>query len=172
MTAAMLSRCLRAPLARDPGTRLTRRLTPDAARRLASALELGAADADLFVDLVILEHLEDGPERVALRHRLAHERLGREDDRARELLFSYISHWHQVAIRELVALPGFRPDVDWIAERLVFLVASADIEAALRDLPRLGVCAVDEDGRWRMGPEPVITLGHEAGSLAAGNFHR
>ncbi|MCB9540118.1 MAG: TIGR02147 family protein [Myxococcales bacterium] len=172
MTPAMLSRCLRAPVARDPGTRLTRRLTPDAARRLAEALELRAADADLFVDLVILDHLEEGPERLALRHRLAQDRLGRENDRALELLFRYISHWHQVAIRELVALPGFRPDADWIADRLVFPVARADIEAALRDLPRLGVCTVDEDGTWRVGPEPVITLGHEAGSLAAGNFHR
>lgn len=172
MTPAMLSRCLRAPTTRDPGTRLTRRLTPDAARRLAEALDLGAPDADVFVDLVILDHLEDGPERVALRHRLVHERLGRAHDRAIELLFSYISHWHQVAIRELVALPGFRPEVEWIAEHLVFPVARAEIEAALRDLPRLGVCTVDEDGRWHIGPEPVITLGHEAGSLAAGNFHR
>lgn len=62
-----------------------------------------------------------------------------------------ITRQHVLAIRELAALPDFRPDPEWIQSRLRLKISSADCEAALTLLLKKGFIRQLDDGTFATG---------------------
>jgi len=77
--------------------------------------------------------------------------------------------WHYTAIREMLALKGFRGDADWIAERLKPRVETREVRAALETLIEAGLILSTPQG-YRAA-EPDITTGDEVRSFAVKNYH-
>ncbi len=119
---------------RNPG----RALRKDFARYFAWSEK----EEEYFTDLVRLEknrHDLQGGLRVL---RELEARNPGKDFRLLDLdAFHTISHWYFLALREMVAMPGFREDPDWISERLQFPVRPEKIRDALDTLLRLGILA-------------------------------
>ncbi len=73
--------------------------------------------------------------------------------------FEVISDWYHFAILELMELPAFRPNARWIARRLGLTASEAN--SAIERLQRVGLLAIDTDGRWKdLSAGKTTTLGN------------
>lgn len=88
---------------------------------------------------------------------LEREKIDRELDQLRakqisrkvlaESEINYIAHWYNLAIKQLVSLPGFTPDPELISRRLRGKVDAKSVQRALDQMVRLGILEKTE------GPE-------------------
>src|SRR3990167_6305238 len=86
-------------------------------------------------------------------------------------LFVYYSRWYYAAIRELVLLPDFKEDAEWIAHKLSPSITAKEAAIALELLQKLGFLARGKDGKLAQS-EKNITTAREVLSLAVSNFQR
>lgn len=64
---------------------------------------------------------------------------------------SYLSHWYVVAIREMVAVKGFRADPDWIVTKLKKRITRKQAEEAWNLLLALNLVSENAaNGRWQI----------------------
>ncbi|MET0286475.1 MAG: TIGR02147 family protein [Polyangiales bacterium] len=147
-----------------------RNLSPEAAQRFARALNLGAAEADYFCELVQYNQARSTRERATAYERLSKLkplRAARELDASQN---AYHARWYIPAVRELAARADFRDDPAWIARTLAPSITRAQAKKALETLLTLGMLVrqgervVQADPELTTGPTP---LGHH---LA--DFHR
>jgi uncharacterized protein (TIGR02147 family) len=149
-----------------------RNLTPEMARRFATALGLGRDAGHYFCDLVAFNQAASAPERQRCYERLSSYRRYRRTFRLDAAHAAYHAEWYIPAIRELAACRGFRDDPQWIAHQLRPRISTQKARAALEVLERLGLLVRSEDGRLRQS-EPLVStgddkpLGHHIAS-----FHR
>ncbi len=61
--------------------------------------------------------------------------------------FQAFANWYFIAIRELVDLPGFQENPQWIQSRLRIFVSLREIQEALKTLEQLGMLERDERGK-------------------------
>lgn len=117
---------------------------------------------------------------AAIEQRVIRARLTADAARRREPLDSrategpdgYVGSWLRVTIREMVPLPGFRPDAGWIADHIVFKgVTPEQVDKAWKDLCDSGLVELNDAGRWQQR-DAVVTLGHEARVAAAKVYHK
>ncbi len=97
---------------------------------------------------------------------------GYRDVNAREIeVYEYLTHWQNVAIREMTALPDFQPDPKWIQKRLKNKVALKDIRESLDFLEKHGFIERDPDGKIQ---RPSKRIAGKTGVLkpALTKFHR
>ncbi len=148
-----------------------RGLTPAMAVRYASALQLDPEQTAGFLDLVAFGEAETDAERNAALERLRSSRGYRRAHRLEIAQAAYHSTWYLPAIREMVAVRGFRPDPAWIAKHLLPPITVAEATRALDTLVEIGLLRRRDDG----GLEPVdavVTTGPEVRGLHFRNYHR
>lgn len=63
--------------------------------------------------------------------------------------FDLLSHWFYVAIYVLIDLKDFKPDLEWISERLRKKVSPKEVSEALEALEKLGLIVKDEEKGYR-----------------------
>jgi uncharacterized protein (TIGR02147 family) len=116
-----------------------RNLSAKIATPVAKAMKLSRAESAYFVSLVKLERAKDGEDR---------EKYDREKKIAvRKILtkvlpvekHKYLSTWYYPLVRELAFLPDFRPEPDWISEKLQKLIAPEQASQAIKLLIDLGL---------------------------------
>lgn len=148
-----------------------RNLSPRGAEAFATALGLIGREASFFRELVDFEQAETAADKNRAWDRLSSYQGHRQVHGLERHQFEYLSKWWHPAIREMVAIPGFREDPEWIAKQLRPSITAAQARAALELLIALGFVARHEDGSLRQ-VDQLISTGPEVRSLAAGNFHR
>jgi uncharacterized protein (TIGR02147 family) len=121
-------------------------LTPRALQKLIPVLGLARAEQNYFENLVHLSTSETPEARLAalsqMKNFAGYRRKHPEETEA----FGYWSRWFHPVIREMVYLPGFRPDPDWIQPRLKTKVTRAKIASALEFLIQNGYIQVGAEG--------------------------
>lgn len=85
--------------------------------------------------------------------------------------YEYLSHWHHVAVRELIGTPDFQDDVHWIRARLAGKLTIWDIKNSLDTLERLRLIKRTKSGNWKQTERDLHTE-KEVTSLAAYNYHK
>ncbi|MEZ4362520.1 MAG: TIGR02147 family protein [Kofleriaceae bacterium] len=148
-----------------------RNLSPRGAEAFATALGLVGREASFFRELVDFEQAETAADKNRAWDRLSSYHGHRQVHSLERHQFEYLSKWWHPAIRELVAIPGFRDDPEWIARQLRPTITAAQARAAMELLATLGMIVREPDGKVRQA-EQLISTGPEVRSLAAGNFHR
>jgi uncharacterized protein (TIGR02147 family) len=148
-----------------------RNLSPDSIERVATGLGLDRREGEAFEALVELGQAESDARRNRAYTKIA--KLAQRDPvkRLEADQFEAYSTWHTFVLRELAALPDFREDPDWLAQRLRFKVKPDEVRRALDNLERLGLLVRDEEGRLRPA-ERNLSSGPEVRTLAVRNFHR
>lgn len=69
---------------------------------------------------------------------------------AKELeAYKYLTKWHYVALREMIALDHFKDDPAWIQEQLLFAVSTKEINEGLDFLLKHGFIAKDAGGKFQ-----------------------
>lgn len=148
-----------------------RNLTENSAAKLLLGLALTSMQAEYFKWMIRFLNANSSAEM-----REAFQNLSSFRTRAKLALleadkFEYLSQWYQVAIRELVAKPGFKADARWLGQALQPNIPEASAQRALDLLNRLRLLKQDKDGNWTV-VDRLITTADVVHSLAAREYHR
>jgi len=85
--------------------------------------------------------------------------------------YDYYAHWYNVAVREMVSLPAFREDPDWIARAVRPPLSPGQVRKALERMVALGLVRRHESGRL-VQADAFVTTGDEVTSASVAQYHR
>jgi uncharacterized protein (TIGR02147 family) len=148
-----------------------RNLGPDGVRGCIQALHLNKEQSSFFENLVLFNQAGNDLDRNRFYQKLSHSRRYREIKKIEKDYFVYYSRWYYAAIRELVLLPDFREDPEWIASKLAPPITTREAAVALELLLELGFLKRGRAGRL-VQVDRNISTDREVVSLAIANFHR
>lgn len=86
-------------------------------------------------------------------------------------VFSYISNWYHLPIKQLIASPGFVNSIDWIRLRLRQKVTGAQVIEAIQNMLRVGVIVEDKERGYRVPKKAGLRKIDGAPSLAVRQHH-
>ncbi|MGE0615345.1 MAG: TIGR02147 family protein [Bacteriovoracia bacterium] len=124
-----------------------RKLTPDAAEKLAHYMELNTWERAYFHNLVQLGDGKTAEAKETALSKIQNEEIYRHQHRQEREVYQYLADWLNVAIREMVDLQGFEPTAEWIKQHLYFPAKLANVRETLDFLVGAGFLTV-RDGRF------------------------
>jgi uncharacterized protein (TIGR02147 family) len=65
----------------------------------------------------------------------------------KESQYHYLSRWYFVLIRELVGLPGFKEDYDWVSKQILYSITPLEAKKTVEELIKLGMLERDPSGK-------------------------
>lgn len=148
-----------------------RGLNPAMAARYAAALGLDAEETPAFLDLVAFGEASTDAERNSAFERMQASRGYRKAQRLVLAHAAYHSTWYLPAIREMVAVKGFKPEPAWIARHLLPPISATDAAKAIDVLLEIGLLRRTEAGGLE-AVDAVVTTGPETRGLHFRNYHR
>lgn len=126
-----------------------RRLSPKAGERIIVALGLVGVDRRYFETLRAYNNARRTDQREDLFQILMELKTKALPNDASQKVLEYFSEWYHPVVREMVALPEFSADPQWINERLVATLMPMQILKSLDLLTKLGLIAYDaKKGRY------------------------
>lgn len=148
-----------------------RNLSPSSINKLTKGLKLNQRESAFFEALVLFNQAETRKDKDLYFDRLAslkpHIKFhGLEKDQ-----YEYFTQKHYVILREMVALPDFKEDPVWIAQKLKNTIKPKDVENSLALLLRLGLLKRDESGKL-VQAEATLSTPPEVDSMEVASFHR
>ena len=149
-----------------------RNLGAKGVKGFAKALKLSERESLYFENLVAYNQAQTETEKREAYFRLS--KTVRSPSKAYEILSSqyrYLSSWYYVAIRELVGLKDFSPEVGWITQKLKKKVTKKQVKEALEDLKALEVIK-EERGRLVQVDKIVRFTDSNANYTVVNNIHR
>lgn len=144
-------------------------LSHDGISRLADAMKLNIREREFFENLVYFNQ-----ETVAEKKDFYFKKMGsfREFTAAHQIAqdqHEYLSHWYYVAIRELVALPHFTMNYEFIAKKLKPAITPHQAKEATGLLQRLKL--IEKRGKRWIAANPHLKTDRELASNAAIQYH-
>jgi uncharacterized protein (TIGR02147 family) len=139
-----------------------RNLSIEMAERVATAMGCKSWERDYFVALVAQENASS-PEEKLRAHQSVLKTLKKMVCRQIPSAQSQVlSHWYHLVVRELVFLPAFQPDGEWISVQLRNLISPEQAEESLQLLIEGGFLEKGPKGEWQ-AKDPVIDTGDDLG---------
>lgn len=148
-----------------------RNIAPQSIEKFAKALKLTKEESRFFRSLVLFNQATTADERQACAEQLLRSRELRKIAPLKELQYRYFAKWYFVLIRELVNLPTFREDSQWIATQVHPPITTQEAEKAIEELLELGLLKRDESGHLRQSDAFVTTPDEVTRSSVAG-YHK
>ena len=147
-------------------------LSVSAINKYVKGLSLSKREAEAFEALVLLNRASTDKDRNRYYERLrrnANPANGRAQ--IEKAQYEVYKHWYALPIREMLSLPDFQEDPEWIAGRIFPPIKPAEARKALKLLVEVGLARRDDEGRLRPADKKLVTSPNVA-SLAVRNFHR
>jgi uncharacterized protein (TIGR02147 family) len=148
-----------------------RNLTPQSVEQFLVALGLDGDEANYFRYLVLMNQAEHDVDKekffAKLQEYIPNSRRYELEGDAME----YIQHWLFPVIREMIGADDFRDDPYWIKRRLRSNADLKDIASALTFLKRNGFIFKDENGKFAV-KDDVILSSDEVRSMAIRGYYR
>ena len=152
-----------------------RRLSPEGAAKLASALDLSRKEQDYFLALVGYNQAKTDREREMAWGRLQHALAKSQNASLPRLLTDVhreiLGQWHHLAIRSMLEMGPDRGDWDELGKRLRPPRSAAVVKRSVKLLQQGGLVECGTDGLWHATTKAIATPA-EVGSPAVRNFHR
>jgi uncharacterized protein (TIGR02147 family) len=149
-----------------------RNLTSKSIGQFAKALGLSSRETDGFEALVLLGQATNDTERNRYWNRLkrsvpsTHQAARLQRDQ-----YDVYSKWFALPILELISMPDFREDPEWISLRFRGSISPAQAKRALQLLERVGL--IHRNDAQRLVPtDAKLETSASIASLAARNYHR
>jgi uncharacterized protein (TIGR02147 family) len=147
-----------------------RNLSAESIVRFAKALKLTQPQAAFFRSLVLFNQAATTEERGLWAQEILKSKVYRKLHPLHAAEYAYYSRWYNVAVRELMGLPSFREDPDWIARAFSPAIGVNEAREAIESLVELGL--VRREGGKLERTEAILTTGDEVSSSAVAQFHR
>jgi len=148
-----------------------RNLTQKTITQFVKGLQLNRSEAEFFENLVYFNQSEASEDKNKFFERMGRSRRYREIKQIQSQQFDFYSQWYHSAIRELVTLPHFKEDPQWIAKTLTPSITAKQAEDSLKLLQRLKLLVRSKRGKL-VQTDATLATAPEVQSLAIGNFHR
>lgn len=148
-----------------------RNLSSEAIYKFAGAFKLNKKEVPFFESLVFFAQAKSTEEKNRHYERIAETKCYNQVKEIESHQYDYFSHWHYVAIRELVGLKGFREDPQWINRKLGLNLSEAEIKKAIATLIKLNLVIRDDCKRLQQ-TEHKIVINPELSSLTILNYHK
>lgn len=146
-----------------------RNLTLSIMQRYASAMKLTNREIRYFETLLRFANSKKNTEKneafvdmIRMRGKTGIKFLGIEH-------YEFFSKWYHSAVRELVTLPDFNEDPEWIAKRLKPQITPSQVKKSLELLLSTGILTRDRKGNL-IQKDAVISSEYEMASAALRNF--
>ncbi len=137
----------------------TRGLTSEGLSKMTGPLDLTASEGKYLELLRIVAESDSQEVRLKALDGIHRYRSYRKLNPNEIEVYRYLTHWYNVAIRELAALPDFKADPAWIQQRLRYKVSLKEIEQSLAFLKESGYLEILPDGKARLPEKDVKCLG-------------
>jgi len=134
-----------------------RNLSPDSIAKLSSLLKLNKEEDAYFRNLVLLNQSKTGDESQFYSDQIIHSPAYRKFYPLKVAQYDYYAHWYIVPIREMVSLPNFKEDPEWIARTLQPQITPQEAKFALQTLLNLHFITRDSEGKLVQQSEIVST---------------
>lgn len=146
-----------------------RNLTKKSLVKFATALGLKGLRAEFFENLVFFNQAMVISERNLYYGNILRTRAKAGLRKIDEAQFKLFSDWRHIAVRELAAVKGFRPDARWVVKRLGKAITEREAEDSLNLLAMLGLLKKTANGFAQS--DVNITTSDEVRSLLVKNYH-
>lgn len=147
-----------------------RNLSSKTIHQFIHALGFKREEAEFFENLVLMNQAEHHDQKNAYYRKLSRITSYLRARHIEKDQYEFLSEWYYAAIREMVLLPQFALDYDWIARSLRPSITPRQAEKAIELLLRLGLVVRDDAGRLLPSDRSIAT-GNEVADLGASNFH-
>ncbi|MBC7531867.1 MAG: TIGR02147 family protein [Oligoflexus sp.] len=148
-----------------------RPLSAKAGKQVVDCLGLDAREARYFLTLIAFSHAKNAQSReenFQLLQALKRQTLPDEIDRN---LLDYFSQWYHPVIWELIGIQGFRPEVAWIAKKIIPNVKPSAVQDSLELLLKLGLIVIDAETKTYRQTKNRVATGHRIKGLALVSYH-
>lgn len=151
-----------------------RNLTAQSIRAFVRALDLTAREALFFEKLVLFNQSKDSEDKAYYFEQLhsVSQGAGKRKLEAIRDYANYLKYWYIPAVRELVLLPGFKPDAQWISERLKSKITRSEAQAAWKVLLELGFVRPGAEPGQFVQTHPRIDIAPGDIDFVVRNYHR
>jgi uncharacterized protein (TIGR02147 family) len=140
-------------------------------RKLSKAIGLTGDESEYFENMVMMNQAISHEEKNHFYRRMSASKKYLEVHQLERDQYEFYSKWHYTVIFEMVGLPGFREDAQWIADRCEPKISAEEAHETIELLVRLKLIERDEDGILSQ-IEPHLATPPEVGHLSVANFHR
>lgn len=149
-----------------------RNISVSSIAKFIKALKLNKEESEFFRNLVMFNQASTSEEKQKLAEIILNNRgykLFHSPLKAAQ--YNYFSHWYFIVIREMVGLPGFKDDPEWIAKQISPAIPVRDVKIALEELFNLGLIVRDGNGRVSQS-EAHLETPDEVISASFANCHK
>ncbi len=148
-----------------------RDLSQAALSKLMPFLGLIPAEQSFFENLLVLGISDSHDARLNAIERMQDFKKYQEHNQKDNEVYTYLSHWFYVAIREMADLPEFKLDAEWIQSKLNYAVPLKEIKEAVEFLKSHAYLVVSENGKVTP-PEKSLNCSGPIYRMALAKFHR
>ncbi|MEZ0392852.1 MAG: TIGR02147 family protein [Pseudobdellovibrionaceae bacterium] len=146
-------------------------LSLNSIEKFCKALKFNKEESLFFKNLVLFNQATSTEEKEIHSKELLRSRSYRKVKPLSEFQHRYLETWYFPVIRGLVGLPGFREDLEWIAQTVSPPITAKEVEQALNELQALGLLSRDENGNLTQS-EANLGAFDAIASSAMAKFHR
>ncbi len=151
-----------------------RNLSYSSIRAFSRVLNLKGREQMYFEKLVYFNQSKNSEDKADYLEQLAHLSIGNGTNALARIKdhATYLSHWYNVAIREMISLKNFNPDPEWISLKLKRKITKKQAEQALEILQRLDLIQKNpQTGKFEV-LNPAIDIEPGTVDFAIRNFHK
>jgi uncharacterized protein (TIGR02147 family) len=141
------------------------------AEKMIKFFKLNAEESRFFHSLVLLNQAKTHEEKQTYAKEILRSQTYRRIHPFNEAKYEFFAHWYVSAVRELVALPGFKEDPAWIARHVVPAIKTSEAKKALEDLLQLGLIKRNDHGTL-VQSEALLSTPPEVSSAYVANWHK
>lgn len=147
-----------------------RNLSASGVAKVAKALSIKGRECDFFTALVNFNQSDLLEEKKKYYDQLAYFKEFNEVKKIDVNIYRYLSKWYHAAIRELVLLPNFREDPNWISRKLEKAITPEEALESLKLLEKLKLLKRDEYKKLKPTVKNLST-DPEIFDLSVSGFH-
>lgn len=146
-----------------------RNLSGESIEKFSLAFKLNQKEKDYFRNLVQLNQATTIEEKAYYSEQIFKSSAYRKINPLKKEQHDYYTNWYYIAIREMVDLPNFKNDPNWIANHLRPKTSPQDAEKALSELEKLGLIQKDRNGKYEQ-IDQIVSTGDEVASNDVAKF--
>jgi uncharacterized protein (TIGR02147 family) len=147
-----------------------RNLTIPVMRKYARAMALNRKETEYFSVLVNFVNSKTNKDKNEYFNQMIAARRNLVLKFLNEAQYEFYSNWYHSAVREIVTLPDFREDPEWIAKKLKPRISPAKARNSLMLLEKLKLIKRDKSGKLKQC-DAIISSEYEMQSMILKNFN-
>ena len=153
-------------------TRSKRNLTLKSLARMVEELDLKGKEVLYLETLVEYSNSRKSEVREKLFQKLLSLKSRVLSSSLDQNQLEYYREWYHPVVREMVAMPGFKEDPHWIADRIVPRILPEQARKSLELLRELGLVEVNETTNQLFLTQTNVTAGDEVAGHAIVRYHQ